>query len=160
MATAARNNANPDLQLRAIGYLGVMGSAADRELLAEVYRTASSASVKHAILQGYFLSGNVEKLGELAKTEADPELRRTAVRNLGMMNRPGVAETLMAIYGADTSTDVRQAVVNGLFLQHNAKALVDLARGERDPRMKQDIVAKLSLMKAPEATDYLLELLK
>ena len=41
-----------------------------------------------------------------------------------------------------------------------AKSLVDLARAEKDPSLKRDIVSKLSVMKAPEATDYMLELLK
>jgi hypothetical protein len=77
-----------------------------------------------------------------------------------MMNRPGSAETLVSIYGSDTSVESRRAVVNALFMQRNAKALVDLARKEKDPQIKKDIVSKLSVMKAPEATDYLLELLK
>jgi HEAT repeats len=160
MATTARSNANPELQMRAIRYLGLMGGADDRELLAGIYRTASDASVKRTILQGYFMSGNVEKLSEAARTEKDPELKQLAIRNLGMMNRPGVADTLVSIYGSDTSAESRRIVVNGLFMQRNAKALVDLARNEKDPQMKKEIVTKLSVMKAPEATDYLLELLK
>ena len=160
MVNTARNNANPDLQLRAIRYLGMMGCAEDRELLAGIYRTASDSSVKRAILQSYFQNGNVEKIAEAARTEKDPELKRMAIRNLGMMNRPGSAETLVSIYGSDTSAESRKAVVNALFMQRNAKALVDLARNEKDPQIKKDIVSKLSVMKAPEATDYLLELLK
>jgi HEAT repeat protein len=160
MVNTAKSNANPDLQLRAIRYLGMMGGAEDRELLAGIYRTSSDASVKRAILQSYFMSGNVDKLAEAARTEKDPELKRTAIRNLGMMNRPGSAETLVSIYGSDTSAENRKAVVNALFMQHNAKALVDLARNEKDPQVKKEIVSKLSVMKAPEATDYLLELLK
>ena len=160
MVNTAKNNANPDLQLRAIRYLGMMGGAEDRELLAGIYRSTSDASVKRAILQSYFMSGNVEKIAEAARTEKDPQLKRTAIRNLGMMNRPGSAETLVSIYGSDTSVESRTAVVNALFMQRNAKALVDLARKEKDPQIKKDIVSKLSVMKAPEATDYLLELLK
>jgi hypothetical protein len=160
MVNTAKNNANPDLQLRAIRYLGMMGGAEDRELLAGIYRSTSDASVKRAILQSYFMSGNVEKIAEAARTEKDPELKRMAIRNLGMMNRPGSAETLVSIYGSDTSAESRTAVVNALFMQRNAKALVDLARKEKDPQIKKDIVSKLSVMKAPEATDYLLELLK
>ena len=98
MVTTAKNNANPELQLRAIRYLGFMGND-DRDLLPGIYRTSSDASVK-------------------------------------------------------------RAVMNTLFMQRNAKGLVDLARGEKDPQMKKEIVSKLSVMKAPEATDYLLELLK
>jgi HEAT repeat protein len=160
MVATARNNANPDLQMRALRYLGMMGGADDREVLAGIYRTASDASVKRAILQSYFTSGNVDKLTEAARTEKDPDLKRMAIRDLGMMNRPGAADTLVSIYKSDTSADTRNTVVNALFMQRNAKALVDLARNEKDPQMKKEIVTKLSVMKAPEATDYLLELLK
>jgi hypothetical protein len=55
---------------------------------------------------------------------------------------------------------VRREVINSLFIHHDAKALVDLARAEKDASLKRDIVSKLSVMKAPEATDYMLELLK
>ena len=77
-----------------------------------------------------------------------------------MMNRPGTSETLVAIYKADSSTEIRREVVNSLFIHRDAKALVDLARAEKDPSLKRELVSKLSVMKAPEATDYLLELLK
>jgi HEAT repeat protein len=97
---------------------------------------------------------------DLARTEKDPELRKTAIRNLGLMKRAGTTEALTAIYGSDASPDVRRAVVNALFLQNNATALISLARAEKSPEMKKEIVSKLSLMKSKEATDYLLELLK
>ena len=99
MLATAKNNANPELQLRAIRYLGMMGGAEDRDLLAGIYRASSDLSVK-------------------------------------------------------------RTVMNSFFMQRNAKGLVDLARGEKDPQLKKEIVSKLSVMKAPEATDYLLELLK
>ena len=50
--------------------------------------------------------------------------------------------------------------MNALFLQNNAKLLVDLARAEKDPQMKKEIVSKLSIMHSKDATDYLMELLK
>jgi hypothetical protein len=50
--------------------------------------------------------------------------------------------------------------VNALFIQPNAKALVELAGAEKDPSVKKEIVSKLSLMHTPEATNYLLGLLK
>lgn len=160
LINTAKNNAYPDMQLLAIRYLGFMGGTGDRERLADIYRTSSNPAVKRGIVQSYFMSGNVEKLTEIARGEKDSDLRLAAIRDLGIMNRPGAAETLASIYGSDTSAEVRKAVVNALFLQRNAKALVDLARGEKDPGMKKDIVQKLSVMKAPEATDYMLELLK
>ena len=160
IANTAKNNANPDLQIRAIRYLGMMRTSDYNDLLAGVYRSSADPSVKRAILQSYSQNGNADKLGELARTERDPDLRRMAIRNLGMMNRPGTSETLVAIYKADSSSDVRREVVNSLFVHRDAKALVGLAKAEKDPALKRDIVSKLGTMKAPEATDYMLELLK
>ena len=160
----AKNNSNPDLQVTAIRYLGMMGGD-DRDQLAGIYRSATDSSVKRAILQSYFTSGNVERMVDIAKTEKDTDLRRSAIRNLGVMNRrtggsSNASDALVSIYKSDTSTDIRRAVVNALFNQRNAKALVEIARGEKDASMKREIVQKLSVMKEPEAIDYMLELLK
>jgi hypothetical protein len=162
MINTAKNNANPELQRTAIRYIGMMRGSDDRETLAGIYKAATDPSTKRAILQSYFMSANVEKTAEVAKTEKDQELRQAAVRNLGMMNRPGsgASEALVSIYNSDSSTEIRRTIINSLFIQHNAKALVDLARMEKDPSLKKDIVSKLSIMKAPEATEYMLELLK
>ena len=64
------------------------------------------------------------------------------------------------IYTSDTNPDVRKTVINALFIQNNAAALVTLARAEKNVELKKDIVSKLSNMKSKEATDYLMELLK
>jgi len=163
MLNTAKNNNNPELQRSAIRYLGMMGGAEDREALNGIYRSATDPAVKRAIVASYFMSGNIERMIDLAKNEKDPDLRRTAIRNLGMMNRQNGASTsdaLVSIYKADSSIDIRRQVVNSLFMQHNARALVELARAEKDPSMKKELVSKLSTMKAPEATDYMLELLK
>ena len=76
------------------------------------------------------------------------------------MKRTSTTEALTSIYASDATPDVRKAVVNALFIQNNAGALVSLARNEKNSEMKKDIVSKLSMMKSKEATDYLLELLK
>lgn len=153
----AKGGSNPDLQLKAIRYLGMMHASAD---LAQIYQSETDAGVKKRILQAMFLGGDTDKVIELAKSERDPELRESAIRTLGLMRRPGVAEALTSIYGSDSNVAVKKAVVNAFFLQQNAAALVTLARAEKSVEMKKDIVSKLSLMKSKEATDYLMELLK
>ena len=140
-----------------------MGGADDREALNGIYRSATDYGVKRAILQSYFMSGNIERIAEVAKTEKDAELRKSAIRNLGMMNRGSTStasDALVSIYKADGSSDIKRAVVNSLFMQRNAKGLVELARSEKDASLKREIVTKLSVMKTPEATEYMLELLK
>lgn len=153
----AKAEKEAELRAEAVQQLGVMGAHAE---LAELYASETSVEVKKRILQAMFVGGNVDKLSELARNEKDPELRRAAIRNLGLTNRPGSTETLLAIYSSDQTPETRKAVINALFVQNNAKALVDLARAEKDPQTKKEIVSKLAVMKSKEATDYLLELLK
>ncbi len=51
--------------------------------------------------------------------------------------------------------------MNALFLQNNGRMLVELARAEKDPALKKELVSKMSVMHgSKEVTDYLLELLK
>jgi HEAT repeat protein len=153
----AKGETDTSLRAEAARQLGVMHASSE---LAQLYQSESSADVKKSILQAMFVGGDADKLIELARGEKDPELRRTAIHNLGLMKRPGTTEALTAIYASDASPGIRKAVVNALFVQNNATALVALARAEKNPDLKKEIVSKLSVMKSKEATDYLLELLK
>ena len=157
LLSVAKTESSVELRGEAVQQLGVMGAGAE---LNELYQAETSVEVKKRILQGMFIGNQSDKLIELARNEKDPELRKTAIRNLGLMKRTGTSEALVSIYGSDSAVDVRRAVVNALFLQNNGKALVDLARAEKNIEMKKEIVSKLSIMKSPEAKDYLMELLK
>ena len=156
LLSLAKTEKDASLRGQAVHWLGVMHADAE---LAELYQTETSVEVKKAILQAMFV-GNSDKLIDLAKNEKDPELRRAAIHNLGLMRRPGSTEALTAIYASDTNTDVRKAVINALFLQQNAGALITLARAEKNVEMKKEIVQKLALIHSKEAMDYLAELLK
>ena len=157
LLAVAKTETAAELRGEAVQQLGVMHAGAE---LNELYQSESSADVKKRIIQAMFVGNQADKLIEMAKSERDPELRKTAIRTLGLMKSAGTAETLASIYGSDSSPDVRRAVVNALFLQNNAKALVDLARAEKNTDMKKEIVSRLSIMKSKDATDYLMELLK
>ena len=157
LLSAAQTEENADLRAEAVQQLGVMGA---HEELWQLYQKESAVTVKKRILQAMFVGGNAARLIELAKIEKDPELRRTAVRNLGVMDARQTSGALLEIYGAEKDPAIRKAVIQGLFQQSNATALVDLARKEQDPSMKRDIVQKLSVMGGnPAATAYMLELL-
>ena len=153
----AKAETDQSLRSEAVRQLGVMHSASE---LSQLYQAEPSVEVKKQILQAMFVGGDADKLLDLAKSEKDPELRKSAIHNLGMMKRSGTSEALTGIYASDASLDVKKAVVNALFIQNNAAALVGLARAEKNPEMKKEIVSRLSVMKSKEATDYLLELLK
>jgi HEAT repeat protein len=155
---AATGEKDPELRGEAIQQLGVMGG---HDELAKLYGQETAKDVKKRILQAMFVGGTAPRLIELAKSEADPDLRRTAIRNLGLMGRERTGATLVEMYTVDRDPGVRKAVIEGLFLQGHAEALVSLARKESDPGLKRSIVEKLSLMQGSKpAMDYLMELLK
>jgi HEAT repeat protein len=157
LLTAAQTEQNGDLRREAVRQLGVMGA---HDELWQMYQKESATPVKKQILQAMFVGGNADRMIELARTEKEPDLRSTAVRNLGLMGGAKSADALVEMYSAEKEPAIRNAVVNALFLQGNATALVALARKENDGEMKKAIVQKLSLMQNKVATDYMLELLK
>ncbi len=106
------------------------------------------------------VAGGFEKLNELVRTEKDPELKRSAIRSLGMMPTERTGDFLKTIYTSDSNLDVRREIINLIGAHNGVTTLVELARAEKDPTLKREIVQRLSSMKSKEATDYLLELLK
>ncbi len=153
----AQTELNPDLRRDAIRQLALTGG---EEQLWQLYQSDKSPEDRKAILQSMFLSGNATRLLQVARTDSDPELREAAIKSLGLMGNKVPGETMVSLYESDRDTQVRKAVLNSLFLQGNGKALVDLARREKDPEMKKEIVSKMALIHSKEVTDYMMELLK
>jgi hypothetical protein len=101
-------------------------------------------------------------LAQMARGNGNPDLQLKAIQYLGMLgNQQLSGQTLAEIYSGTNDVEVKRAVINALFLQPgNIKYLVDLARKERDPEMKRELVQRISLSHSKEALDYLMELLK
>ncbi len=154
--TAATAEQTPELRVEAVRQLGVMGA---REELWQLYQKESAMEVKRQILQALFVGGDAARLIDVANTEADADLRRVAVRQLGTMGAPRTGDALVALYDKETDAGIKRLVIQALFVQDNAAALVALARKETDIAHRKDIVQKLSLMKSKVAMDYLLEIL-
>ena len=154
---AAKSEKDVTLRREAIRQLGLVHGVDE---LQQLYVKESSTEVKREILQAFFLAGDSKRLAESARNEKDPELRRAAVRNLGLINSTDSANALQSIYSKETDRDVRKEVLNAYFIQGNAAGLVSIARGEKDPELKKEAVSKLALMHNKEATDYLMEILQ
>jgi hypothetical protein len=153
---AAKGETVPELRREAIRQLGVMGAQAE---IWQLYQSETAAENKKELLRSMFISGNAEKLLELARTEKDAGLRRSAIHNLGVMNSAKSQEALVSMYANEKEIDIRKEILQALFLQQNANALVEIARKETDPELKKQAVQKLSLMNSKEGTEYLMELL-
>jgi hypothetical protein len=155
----ARGGGNPDLQLRAIQYVGTSGTKEAQQQLVAIYSASSDSRVKNAVLQALMMPRAIDALLTIAKGEKDPTLRSAAIRNIAA-NRTVSSADLVDLYN-NSDTQARREIVNGLLGRGDAKSLVGLARKETDPAMKKVIVDRLAAMHDnKDAMDYMMELLK
>jgi len=153
---AAKGEANPELRREAIQQLGVMGA---QDEVWSLYQSETSAHVKRSLINALFIGGSAERLSELAKSEKDPELRRDAITHLGLIGRDRTGSLLVSLYNTEKDPQVRRAALQGLFLQGNAEAMIEIARNEKDPELRKAAVSHLSLMHSEAATKFLLDIL-
>lgn len=158
LLAAARQETNPDLVKTAVQTLGAMSAGQD---LLTLYRSTNNAQAKADIINAFIASGHngIEPLTRIAESEPDVELRRKAIRNLGISGGMAEAPALVAIYEKNSDTETKRAAAQALFLANDAHDLVTLARAEKDPEMKKYLVEQLSLIHSPEAMQYMLEIL-
>jgi hypothetical protein len=155
VVNAARGEKNADLRSEAIRTLGIMGGHAE---LASMYGSETSRDVREDIIEALFLAGDDDKLGELARGEKDIELRMEAIQKLGLMGDQ-TSPTLLALYANESNSDVKEAVINALFLQGNARALINISKKETNKALRNEALQKLSLMNDDEALEYMLQIL-
>ncbi|MBL8209464.1 MAG: HEAT repeat domain-containing protein [Bryobacterales bacterium] len=157
LVAVVRGEQNAELRKEAIRGLGQSG--ADAELW-QLYQGEQNADTKVEILRA--LPGNKESIDRLldyAKSEKDPKVRRELVQQVGYIRHPKASEALPGMYAGESDVTVRRAILDALYSQKNAKALVDIAKTEKDAGLRRNVVERLSHMKSKEAQDYLVELL-
>jgi hypothetical protein len=67
---------------------------------------------------------------------------------------------LVELYRKESDPSIKRDLIQGLFLQQNARGLIQLAREEKDPDLKRRIVSQLALIHSKESTEYMMEILK
>jgi len=183
----AKGAGNPDVQLKAVEYLGVFNTKENLQVLAGIYGSSSDPAVKRAVLRGYLIGKDKDHLLAAAKSDSNTEMRQEAIRDLGAL---GAQAELAQIYPGETNADVKRSIIRSMAMKHEksadvlagmyasetdkklkteilrslrtqnaVKQLVDIARKETDPSLKQEAVRELSNMHSKEATDFMMELL-
>ncbi|HLY20433.1 MAG TPA: HEAT repeat domain-containing protein [Bryobacteraceae bacterium] len=155
LLTAAKSEKNADLRMDAIHQLGISGGQSE---LWQLYQAEPSIDVKEKILHSMFIGGNSANLIDVARHEKEIRLRKAAIHSLGLMGEE-TGGTLASMYSSEADPSLRSEIINALFIQGNAKAMVELARKETNPEMRKMIVSKLSVMGNRDATEYLMEIL-
>jgi len=145
----AKGGSNPDLQMKAVHYLGVMGG---KQELGEVYAATNDPEVKRAVLHGLMVAGAKEQLLAAAKGEKSAELRQQAIHWLGTM---GAEPELWQIYQGEPSIEVRQTIVHALFIGGKTDHLVEVARSAKEPELRQQAIHWLGVSDSHRTGDAL-----
>ena len=123
-----RGQSNPELQKKAVEYLGIFGGPESRKTMAEIYASSTDVSLKRAILRSYMIGGDREHLFAAAKSEKDTALRGEAIRQLGLV---GGQNELEQLYKTETSPEIKRELLQAFFLAGDANKLWAAAKDEK-----------------------------
>ncbi len=144
----AKANNQPDLQKRAIRYMGMNGNGGNRAVLKEIYNSSTDMGVKKSVFQAWLMCGCKDDVAALAKTEKNPELRREAIRYLGMMG--GRAE-LLDFYKNSPDVETRKEAVGAMLMCGCAHELAEIVQTEKDPEVLDKAINTLGLVGGDES---------
>jgi HEAT repeat protein len=124
------------------------GEAHSLEALQDVYAATAEIEVKRAILEAFVIADDEKRLFAAAQAEKDERLRRQAIEQLGAVG--GIAE-LQQLYRAETSAQVREAILDAFVAADAEAALTDAARNEKDSRLRVKAIHNLGATGGREA---------
>jgi hypothetical protein len=144
----AKANNQPDLQKRAIRNLGMNSNSRNRAVLKEIYNSSTDVGVKKTVFQAWLMCGCKDDVASLAKTEKNPELRREAIRYLGMMG--GRAE-LLDFYKNSPDVETREEAVGAMLMCGCSHELAEIVQTEKDPAVLDKAINTLGLVGGDES---------
>jgi tetratricopeptide (TPR) repeat protein len=148
----AKSGANPDLQIRAVIYLGTFRSPASQQALADVYAANTDLAVRRAVLRSMAISRDSAHLFAAAKSESNADLRREAIRSLGQMQ---AASELSQLYASETSPDLKETIISSLMMSRDSDKLMEIARTEKNAELRGVAIRYLGTMRNDKSADGL-----
>ena len=142
LLSLAKANNDPELQKKAIRYIGMSGRR-NSPILKEIYNGTTDPNVKKECFQGWLMSGDKEDVLAVARTEQSPELRKDAIHYLGMM---GGRNELREMYKNSPDASTREAVIHGMMMSGDSQGLVEIANTEKDPQVLDKAINTLGMV--------------
>ena len=134
------------------------------QILQGLYDTVNDLEIRRNVISAAGNSVDQEPafafLLGIAKNEADWESRRTAVRQLGRLNREQAADELIKIYNNDAHIEVKRSALRALAETKNPRAqarLLEIARNEANKELRKTAIRVLA-ERGEAAVDDLLKL--
>jgi HEAT repeat protein len=128
----------------AVEMLAVMGA---RD---ELRQLRSTMGASQALIEACAISGDFECLHELALDDSDIDLQTEAIEAMGIVGGQRVETTLVEIYKAANSEDIREAALDGMLISGSDAAVLELYRSSSDPSEKKELLEYLVIMGSDE----------
>jgi HEAT repeat protein len=165
LAGLVRNDAEDKKLRRQAAY--AIGQSHDRgsmPLIQSLYENVKDVEIRQGIISA---AGNTKEeqpafvfLMGIAKSDADWESRKNAVRQLGHFKRDDAIDELMKIFASETNLEVKRAALRALAETQNTRAqnrLMEVAKTESNPDLRKQAIRVLS-ERGEAAVDDLLKL--
>jgi HEAT repeat protein len=138
------------VRIAAVRELGRLPGATVSNELLHVYSTGPAA-VRYQVVSALGERAEAVALLRIAQREPDAQLREVAITTLGAA---GGREQLNVLYSRGGS-DVRRAVIAGFFNARADEDLIRIARTDRDPKLREEAIARLRLLRTSRALEFL-----
>lgn len=166
LAGIVRNDAEEKKLRRSAAW--AIGQSKDRGSVATLqglYESVKDVEVRRSVISAVGNSVHEPQpaytfLLGIAKNDADAESRRTAVRQLGHLQREDAVDELMKIFASDPQLDVKRAALRAMAETKSPRAqarLLEVARGDANPELRKQAIRVLS-ERGEAAVDDLLKL--
>lgn len=149
---AAREETDEGLRNEAVQLLGAM-EATDE--LKQLLPTLTDARLQAAVINSLGVAGDIDGLVQLLAGNLTPPARVAAFRAIGVSGGERAGRTLVSLYPRATTAEERQAVLEGVLISDDAKAMVSLYKSAKSKEEKQQILRMLTSMDDEAALDVI-----
>ncbi|HKV94729.1 MAG TPA: tetratricopeptide repeat protein [Candidatus Angelobacter sp.] len=97
LAEIVQTEKDPAVLDKAINTLGLVGGEESLTALTNLYSTRTDVSMKKKVINALFLHGAGKEMVALARKETNPELKRSLIEKMSLMNSPEITDYMMEI---------------------------------------------------------------
>lgn len=159
MLVGIAKGGNPDLQLKAIRYLGMSARSTrnpqSSQELAEIYGAASSDDVKRAILQTWGSAGDRVAIVNAINATPIVSLRREGINQLGSAQ---AGPELWSMYQKETDKQLKVQILRTLASMGAYDKIIEVAKTEKDADIRNSAIRSLGSMRAERSGAALTEI--
>jgi HEAT repeat protein len=163
----AKGSGNPDLQRKAISYLGSRGQKTTAAELIDIYNSTTDYDVRYAVIGAFRSAGAKTPLMALASsgTLAGQQVNVVDARDLALRSRAisgladlASAQELWPLYLKEEHKDLRAQWVSVFASMGAVDQLMQIVKSEKDPGVQQRAIRALGNIKAEKTGTTLVDL--